>query len=173
MSEKCACGCGGDRPRFIQGHDAPLPIDRFWAKVQKRGPDECWEWTGTPSERYGSIVWRGKKVNAHRVAWELANGSIRPGLHVLHLCDNSRCVNPAHLRVGTHTENMEEMHARGRGSQPTFQGEDHPRAQLSVDQVREIRRREGESQRGLGREFGVSQTTIRRIQRRETWAFVE
>jgi hypothetical protein len=83
--------------------------DLFWAKVDTTG--DCWEWTASrhPSG-YGQIAWRtdGKSLprRAHRVAWELLVGSIPDGMELDHLCRNPACVNPDHLEVVTHRENM-------------------------------------------------------------------
>lgn len=152
---------------------------RFWPKVDKRGPDECWPWTaGTDQHGYGKLsAGRGVRLmrKAHRISWEIANGT--PGkLHVLHRCDNPNCVNPAHLRLGTHAENIAEMDARGRrGGNGLPFGEDHGNAKLSEDDVREIRRLSagGMSQRALARRFGVSRCPIRRVVRNEGWTHVE
>jgi len=92
---------------------------RFWRKVDRRGPDECWPWTGgkTPCG-YGLIrsSGHGHLRQTHRVSWILANGSIPRGMCVLHSCDNPPCCNPAHLWLGTHAENMADRDAKGRGT---------------------------------------------------------
>lgn len=75
----------------------------------------CINWTGA-SHRFGYGVVRidGKTRTAHRLALELYQGALTPGAQVLHSCDNPRCINPLHLREGTHAENMGECTARGR-----------------------------------------------------------
>lgn len=64
--------------------------------------------------RYSMVRHQGKPTNAHRVAYLLARGEITNGLEVCHSCDNTRCINPAHLFLGTHKQNMVDMSAKGR-----------------------------------------------------------
>lgn len=86
---------------------------RFEQHVDKSG--ECWIWTGPISPSgYGRASRGTKKLRAHRAAYELYVGPITDGLHVLHKCDNPACVNPAHLFLGTHLDNMRDMEAKGR-----------------------------------------------------------
>jgi hypothetical protein len=88
-------------------------VERFWSKVSKS--DGCWLWIAYRDEKgYGAFGFKGKVQRAHRVAYELALGPIAPGMHVLHSCDNPSCVNPSHLRLGTHADNMRDRIERGR-----------------------------------------------------------
>lgn len=98
-------------------HFTQSDIARFNAKVDKSG--DCWMWTGgvkSKEQPYGKFPTGKRSIKAHRAAWIIANGPIRGGLHVLHRCDNPRCVNPDHLFLGTHQQNMEDMHKKGRAA---------------------------------------------------------
>ncbi len=149
----------------------------FWSRVDKSGgEDACWLWTANNNGTgYGIMRWRGKNQVASRISYELAHGSIPDGLCVLHACDNRACVNPLHLWVGTYKDNMQDMIKKGRQNNvrsSICEGEKNPHAKLTTQQVIEIRRkyRIGDvSQRALGDEYGVSDTTICEIIKRQKW----
>lgn len=142
-----------------KGVRQPVSV-RFWAKVDKRGSDECWPWTANrDGDGYGQLtVLEGDRrttEKAQRVSWRLANGPIPDGMLVLHRCDNPPCVNPAHLFLGTHRDNVADCDAKGRRAQATFD-------RRAADEVRR-RHASGESQVSLAASYGTSRITIWRI----------
>jgi HNH endonuclease len=120
----------GPNPRPIHSvpHPTSIPLtDRFWAKVAKAGPNECWLWTGAKAGKgYGTIYVREQRrnVGAHVVSWYLHHGTWPPeGMDVLHNCtgeagDQPACCNPVHLWLGTHQANMLDKIAKGRDNTP-------------------------------------------------------
>src|SRR5688500_5712196 len=97
---------------------APATVQRFWAKVSKT--ERCWLWLAAHSELgYGRFYADGRTQSAHRVSWQLTNGAIPAGLVVCHRCDNPRCVNPSHLFLGSHRDNMADAVGKGRMDNPT------------------------------------------------------
>lgn len=138
--------------------------------------DACWPWQGALHTQGYGRCWdgeRGKVAYAHRLVYTLLVGPIPDGLDIMHTCDNPPCVNPAHLRVATHRENMLDKCAKGRANMP--RGEAAGQAKLTEDQVRDIRRRvaAGETQRRVAAEYGISQPAVGYIVRRMTWSHVE
>jgi hypothetical protein len=89
--------------------------ERFWSKVNIPSLYACWEWTASKQRRgYGRFKLNSKPEKAHRIAWSLVNGKIPEGMCILHKCDNPPCVNPLHLFLGTHADNMKDMRQKNR-----------------------------------------------------------
>jgi HNH endonuclease len=170
----------GVRPWSKWGGKKTPPEERFWTFVNKT--DTCWIWTGHLDKKgYGNIA-TGKKtpktISAHRFSWIMHNGPILDGLHVLHRCDNPCCVNPDHLFLGTHKENMEDCKAKGRifktGEQRP-RGEANPAAKLTAFTVLEIRRIHAEGkirQKEIAKLFGISPYHVSDIVTRHTWKHI-
>lgn len=152
---------------------------RFWSKVDKRGPDECWPWTAcTDKDGYGGLQIGSRsdgvrgKARAHRLSWCLANDrNIPSGLCVLHRCDNPICVNPRHLFLGTNVDNTADRTAKGRGWRP--RGEAHPHASTSRYGARVIYRMATSgkwTQREIAAAFRIGQSQVSRIYSGQHWA---
>lgn len=167
--------------------------ERFDELVDRSaGPNACWLWQGIiESNGYGRLTDYWKKHLAHRLAYMFEHGEIPSGKHVCHSCDVRACVNPAHLWLGTHAQNMADREAKGRGNQRgpinPLRGVDAAHAVLTEDEVRAIRaaytnrRAMGEkrgfgddptSVRGLAAKYGVSPSAVHAIVTRKTWAHI-
>jgi len=151
-------------------------VSLFWAKVGRAAPSGCWVWTGaTNPSGYGQITRRGHRIAAHRFSYELSHGPVPPSLDVLHHCDNPPCVNPAHLFLGTHSDNMLDMARKRRRVWVSPRGTQNSMARLTDDDVRAIRlgyETGQEYMSEIARRFGVSKTTISRLIQRRTWSHV-
>lgn len=142
--------------------------ERFWPKVDKSaGPDACWPYTGSiTSHGYGcTSAGNDKVVGAHKMAYLLAKGPVAAGLQVMHSCDNPPCCNPAHLSLGTASDNAADKAAKGRG----LVGRKYWK-KLTAEQVMEIRRLRGLEPSGtLAKRFDVDQPHIINIWNRRVW----
>jgi hypothetical protein len=194
----CHCGCGqktkiaqqsvakygwvkGEPRRFINGHqNIQQDIEtRFWSKVDRSGGDDaCWIWKAGVANTYGrfQVVKPPKRsVNAHRFAWELTYGQIPDGICVLHNCptgDNSLCCNPKHLFLGTHVDNQADKVQKGRQAK----GQRIWSSKLSLEKVAYIRAQYATGNSSfvkLGREMGVSATTIGKIVKNRIWVLAK
>lgn len=147
-------------------------LERFLEKVGATTPTGCIEWTAYRQPRgYGAISVGAKQELAHRVSWMLHNGPIPSGMHVLHKCDNQPCVNPEHLFIGTHADNMRDRSAKGRAYTGKHGGDLSGTAKLTWPEVRSIRAlaKGGQNHHALAPRFGVKPGTILSIIRHKTW----
>jgi len=153
------------------------PAERFWAKVQSGPDNECWKWTGAKDNlgygRFG-VDAENRSILAHRIAYELTHGAIPEGMIVCHSCDNPSCVNPAHLWLGTMSDNSQDMIKKGRGRNNTPEGEAHPMAKLSNSDVREIvaLRKQGLALNAIALQFNVRAPTIHKIVTGKNWTHI-
>jgi hypothetical protein len=148
-------------------------LEKFWKRVDVRGPDECWPWliVKMPDE-YGRVLHNGKLEGSHRVSFSIANGDIPPGAQILHKCDNPPCCNPRHLFIGTNLDNVRDKIVKGRGNQA--KGEIHYRAKLTEKNVSSIRSMadRGIAPKEVSNIFGISQDHARNIIKRKIWRHI-
>ena len=188
----CGKPCRSKRHRFCSvscGNKArrrPSRADRFWAKVDRRGPDECWPWNGATNaySGHGQFAWeaipgkgRSRLIGAHRAAWMLTHGiEIRSKkIEVCHRCDTPPCCNPRHLFIGTHADNMRDCRQKGRNRlPPALLGSSNNRAKLTDERVRELRARyaAGENLSQLSRSLGMARSSLSRIVKGDGWKHV-
>lgn len=148
-------------------------LSRFWPKVDRRGPDDCWEWIAARQPNgYGKLSINGKEWEyAHRIAFHLLCDEELDGRIVMHDCDNKACVNPAHLSAGSHSENTSDAVER----QGMNQGERNGQTKLTEDKVREMRRLYAKTDvttYDLADRYGVSQDAAACAIRGDTWGHV-
>jgi hypothetical protein len=158
--------CG--RPCYVSAIAFDMEQRRiaFWLKVDASGGnDACWIWQGARSiSNYGTFRWFGHNINAHRAAYLLTHGPIKPGLDVLHTCHNGvgGCVNPRHLYLGTDHENMRDKKAAGR-THKTFR-------KLGLEKARAIKAVKGKVRAAvLAASHGVCIRSIHAIWSGKTW----
>lgn len=183
---RCVCDCGKEHesvaPALRAGHvkscgclaeETTPAADRFNSKVDRSaGSDGCWMWTAVrdPKSGYGKFYIGARRfTGAHRASYSIHNGPIPEGMFVLHRCDTPSCVNPAHLFLGTHLDNMADMIAKGRGTAgrrvPAHfvrRGDRHHSSKITEAQVEAARARQanGEKLRDLAAELGVAPSTL-------------
>ena len=141
----------------------PSVAERFWANVDKRGPDECWEWRGTVKTcGYGTMSVANKQAYAHRLSLLIHDLPFESRLCVLHHCDNSICVNPRHLFQGTRSDVHAMMMSKGRqvcrGCGRGSKLSDSERDQI----VREL---DHETQKTVAERWGVSREFCRKLKK--------
>lgn len=154
---------------------APHTIDYFFDRSIPEPNTGCWIWLYASNDSgggYGSVNIGGKMRGAHRAAYECANGvKLDSAVYVCHRCDVSMCVNPAHLFLGTHLENMADCVRKGRNRFPVMVGEDCHKAKLTEADVTSIRTSSRPALQ-MAKEFGVSRDTIYAIRSGKTWKHV-
>jgi hypothetical protein len=145
-------------------------MKRFWDKVDIRGEDECWEWTGAKSVNGTRpyIRFLGQTVVAYRLAYELVKGEIPEGLYVCHSCDNGLCCNPAHLWAGTQKQNLLDASAKGRLSVTGPTCETHGMRKLSASDVKDIYLSKNSASQ-IAAEYNVTPANIYHIRAGKTW----
>jgi len=153
------------------GPFAQEPLEkRFWKKVDKREENDCWPWIGAISHSGDGVIGvNGRNKSAHRISYELCKGEIPEGMHVMHSCDNPKCVNPRHLRSGTASENIKDAFDKGRKQAPKLSGEQNPKSKLTLEQVRFIKSNPQLGHKAIADMFGLSPNAIRGVRIGRTW----
>jgi hypothetical protein len=182
----CCCGCGqktkiskfnssaknwvkGQPRKFISGHNKRNMIpfaERFWAKVDIKGPAECWLWKGdTLASGYARVSITHDHYIGSRVAWELTYGPIPKDLLACHKCDNPPCCNPNHLFLGTAKDNHNDMVQKGRCKTVKI---------LTDEIVFNIRllHVEGLSNPSIAKKLNISRPTIWDVVNRRCWKHI-
>lgn len=156
----------------IRGQEVLEPADRIRRLSMVDGGTGCWNWIGATKGRqgYGSLIVGSRTdgsrrtVRAHRYAYEVFVGPVGSA-YVCHRCDNPRCVNPAHLFLGTAKDNAHDRDRKGRTVfPPRFKGSKAPWAKLTDEDVREIRS-STVSSRKLAPRYNISDSQLRAIRR--------
>ena len=148
-------------------------LERFddkWLEHQ----NGCWIWVASQKGNgYGQFAYQGRPAWAHRVSWTLRRGEIPGSMYVCHTCDEKLCVNPDHMFLGTHSDNMRDMGDKGRSRfhKQTFRGSEHGMAKLNEVQAMAIFRASGMYQ-DISDRFGVSPSTVGQIKRKEIWRHI-
>jgi len=167
----CSRECTGVA-RTMKAQDERIPMREHFEQWFVRGkPDECWEWLGSTNPKrgnYGAYAYARKMRGAHVVALELDGRPVPKGMYACHTCDNPKCVNPAHLYVGTPQQNVDDKVSRGRQRK----GTSIHSAKLDDKAVFYIRH-SSLSDKMLAQLSGVSDGAIRHIRNGKTWKHVK
>jgi hypothetical protein len=140
-------------------------IERFNLSYVEEVNTGCWNWIAN-YRRYGHLKVDGKNTAAHRFSYSHFNGEIPEGLLVCHKCDNSLCVNPNHLFLGTYKDNHNDMVAKNRRA--SFAGEKNGRSKLNAIQAQEIKSI-SKSYREIAKQYNVSHTIVALIKKGKIW----
>lgn len=144
-------------------------LARFEAKYLPEPNSGCWLWTGSITRHgYGNFNYPDGTL-AHRAAFSLLRGPIPPGMAVCHRCDMPACVNPEHLFIGTHAENMQDMFRKGRRvGKVGMPGARHWNAKLSAEDVAAIRASRAPQLETAAR-YGISRNYVSRLCQGDRW----
>jgi hypothetical protein len=158
--------------RFRWSDPLPYRLD-FLSEPEMNTGCRLW-WGHSNHAGYGILHYGGRSNLAHRMRWTASFGEIPPGLFVCHKCDTPACINPAHLFIGTHQDNVNDRTAKGRSSGDLRLGVLRNNTKINSETVRYIRTQAaiGRSQRAIGEEVGLFQTTVSEIVRRKIWGHI-
>jgi hypothetical protein len=159
-----SCGCLRSTHRETYKEDSKK---RFLEKIKIK--NECWEWIRRKHRQgYGQFGYKRKYMLAHRASWILFKGDIPENMSICHKCDNPSCVNPEHLFIGTHADNMIDAFMKNRKS---TKGYKHPRSKVTNETIEKIfkLRAKGMTQLAIGLICGICQHMVSKILRKKHW----
>lgn len=137
-------------------------IKDFWDRVNKNGPNGCWEWTALKdADGYGLFCFESKRYSAHRFVYKIRNITIPQGHFILHSCDNPCCCNPDHLRIGTVRDNVTDAMNRNRLKGNTTR--ERPYGGKGIPQeLRDQIKNDSGTHRELGKKYNLDPKTIKK-----------
>lgn len=180
--------CRKDEPFDLMTTNKRLYSKSKPIQCQYQDLEPCWIWTAyTLYNGYGRFRLNGKTQYSHRVSWEISKGPIPPKICVLHKCDTPACINPDHLFLGTHADNVADKIRKGRGNdgdkngartKPASipRGESRPFSKLSEENIKDIKKLYVRNQFGfkkISKIFDVSPSTIKSIIKQKKWTHVQ
>ena len=150
-------------------------IEKFKKNFLIDQETQCWNWIGGKAARgrYGCLWFNGKNTSAHRISWKLFKGPIPNKIEVCHTCDNGLCINPKHLFLGTHQDNMDDMKKKKR-LKPRV-GENHHSVKITepIARLIKIMSNFGYSNKDIAGKLCVEKSIVRHIQQNETWTHIK
>ena len=156
--------------------------DVLSSKIEADPFGGCWLWVGELNPHgYGLVNQDGKRSLAHRVAFHCFVEPIGKGASdhsadvIMHICDVRCCINPSHLRRGTQLENVQDRNRKGRTkTDMTRQGDRHPLAKLSNDDIHNIRNliECGFKQKEIAKIYSINQSSVSMIKNRRIWGHI-
>jgi hypothetical protein len=170
-----SCGCLLYKKTSIEEKDNHT-IKVLKENVKKNEKTGCFEWNmGLNHNGYGSVNYRGKTKLAHRVNWILNKGEIPKGMHVLHKCDNPRCICLDHLFLGSHADNMHDMAKKQRHGKNNHKGQNHYRTKFTDEQIYDIRKKykEGIKPYEIAKLYNSSYYSIYFVVTRRSWKHLD
>lgn len=166
--------CEKHYARHLKGQDLSVKSryektykERFFEKIDVKGPDDCWLWKGSKDQK-GYGIFRdtpAHTIRSHRYMYMLELGEIPEKMLICHKCDNPSCVNPAHLFIGTDADNMIDMVKKNRHSSGKWDNK------LRVDDILDVRA-SNRSRKELAKFYGVSVSAIEMIKMRKNWKHI-
>jgi len=149
--------------------------ERFFSRIKRTSFSSCWIWIGCRTGGYGHMRNGHGLILAHRFSWEFHRGAIPEGIHVLHRCDVPSCVNPDHLFLGSHADNMRDAADKGVFKRrPRRLGEkssNHKLDEADIVEIRKLRKR-GLYYYTIAAKFGVTKGLIHLICSRKIWTHI-